>query len=1531
MNPRTRLLPVCLLAVSALPLLLPVRTFAHPVITEFLAGNDRGLYDADQQRRDWIEVSNLTAQSVALGDYWFTNDPLLPQKWALPARTLQAGERLVVFASEKNLAPPAGEVHSNFQLQNAGGYLALTGPAGYVQSFGAAYPAQVADVSYGLPENTAVTPLVTAASAAAVLVPQSAGELPADWKTVPFAAPTLTGAAVIGHEGAAVIPAGRIWQVTMDNADTGAGSGSDSSATAAFQVRDTQGTNHGTAGNAQTLGATLTSHVTSGAPGRLSEALRFDPAGSSDNRAINFGNVLSPGTGSFTVNLWINTTTTSGTQIIASKGNASSGAVGWSIFLENGVLFTRAGLSSSDRGSQRRAFATVNDWHMVTLVLDSSTGLITGYLDGSNAGWLSGGGGPAEGDNTITAEANLTNTSPLALGIRTSDWGIEYRGLMDDAAMWNRALSASEVAQVFASAPEGFSAGAGINTQAAMSGVNASAFVQIPFTISGTPDFTALILHMRSDDGYLAWINGQPVASRRAPVSPAWNSGAEPGDTAMVDETINLAAALPFLVSGTNMLAIQALNASAFDADFLCTPELTATAATTGAPVFFLSPTPGASNASTRISDPQALVTFTPDGSVFTTAQTVTLSSTAAGDIRYTLDGSTPTVASPLYSAPLNLTAGTEVRARVFQPGDGGGRVTAAGFIKLGADVQAFTSPLPVVIMENFDRGAIPNYRAANPPAGDGSGLRQAHRQPGSLALFAPAAGTTSLTSVPAVQSRLGMRVRGSSSAGAQPALKQNLSVETWGKFDENSANIAPPGLPNESDWVLYAPYNYDRAMVRNAVAYELMRRCGHWAPGTRFVEVFTNTGGGEVTMADFAGVFVLTESIKADNDRVDLKKLSEDAATGGWMVLADRMDALHEDGRATAPWNFHPAGPNRIKQGPYGGSAGTDQGGDDVPTGYNTFLNFAEPSGYNTTAAQRSAISGWFDDMENVLYGANWRDPADGWAAWLDRETWVDNYLLANLSRNVDDLQLSTHFYRKHEGDLLHLNPPWDYDRSMDSYDSRDDATTGQYGQSFLWYPRLFADPCFAQAVIDRWQALRRGLWSNAALTALIDGYAAEITEPVAAANFAKWNTAANTPRAGGWPAEITALKTWLTARANWIDSQYTAAPSFSVPGGEVTAGTSVSLTAPAGTIYYATGGSDPLLCDAAGLSVAPHAITYSGPLTVNASTILTARVFTGTAWSGPVTVSYTAGTVAAAAGNVLIAEIHYHPANPTASENHGGFYSDADFEFVELFNPAAQTVNLSSCQLAVDVQFTFPEGTLLAPGQRIVVVENAAAFRLRYGNGPVVAGEYSGNLSNAGNTLALLAAAGADIQRFTFDDLAPWPVTPDGEGPSLVLRSPEAFPDSMAAANWRPSFVLHGSPGSDDRPEFSAWAAVNGAGPALDDGDFDGLSSLVEFMLGGDPHTASLHRLPSTAFQTITVNDMPAEYATLSFTRLTEPARVTTVVQFSSNLTDWSLPAVRLTATEHPDGTTTEVWRSSDPVSAGQRLFGRVHFTMP
>ena len=90
-----------------------------------------------------------------------------------------------------------------------------------------------------------------------------------------------------------------------------------------------------------------------------------------------------------------------------------------------------------------------------------------------------------------------------------------------------------------------------------------------------------------------------------------------------------------------------------------------------------------------------------------------------------------------------------------------------------------------------------------------------------------------------------------------------------------------PLGLPSNDDWVLYYPDPgalRDSTLLANTFIYELSRRLGRYAPRFRFVEVFLNENGGDLTLADRQGVYVLMEKISRGTERLDFT-----SAECGW------------------------------------------------------------------------------------------------------------------------------------------------------------------------------------------------------------------------------------------------------------------------------------------------------------------------------------------------------------------------------------------------------------------------------------------------------------------------------------------------------------------------------------------------------------------------------------------------------------------------------------------------------------------------
>ncbi len=146
------------------------------------------------------------------------------------------------------------------------------------------------------------------------------------------------------------------------------------------------------------------------------------------------------------------------------------------------------------------------------------------------------------------------------------------------------------------------------------------------------------------------------------------------------------------------------------------------------------------------------------------------------------------------------------------------------------------------------------------------------------------------------------------------------------------------------------------------------------------------------------------------------------------------------------------------------------------------------------------------------------------------------------------------------------------------------------------------------------------------------------------------------------------------------------------------------------------------------------------------------------------------------AQAGSVVINELHYHPATDPDTTN-----TIDDLEFLELFNPTAAAVDITGWSFSAGITVTF--GPVSIPAGGYVVISPDAALTLATYGVPAVA-EYTGKLSNGGETITLVDAIGSEVDSVAYDDAIPWSTTPDGDGPSLELRDPDA--DNNLAANW-------------------------------------------------------------------------------------------------------------------------------------------------
>ncbi len=787
---------------------------------------------------------------------------------------------------------------------------------------------------------------------------------------------------------------------------------------------------------------------------------------------------------------------------------------------------------------------------------------------------------------------------------------------------------------------------------------------------------------------------------------------------------------------------------------------------------------------------------FTMLGGVYTNASMIVELASEEADavIRYTLNGSNPTTNSMVYTQPLSIAYSVLIRAKAFSALRPPSATVTQSYTLLGNDLLTFNSNLPLVIINTYGHGISENTWVM-----------------ATTRFIDTVGGYSTLMGNADYDGCAGVGLRGSSSLQFP---KTPYKMELWDESG-NAKKTSLLGLPAESDWVLYAPYS-DKTLIRNVLSYELFGKMEHYSVRTRLIELFVDVYGGRLTMSDYKGVYVLVEKIKRGDHRVDIEKLLptdnvEPNVTGGYLLKKDRLDP---------------------------GDLG-------FSTSHAGVLAYVDPKEKEMTASQKSWLKGWFSQFEAALYGANYRDRTNGYAKYIDVNSFIDLQWMVESTKNIDGYRLS-HFMYKDRLGKLSLGPIWDWDLSLGNANYLDGwKTNGWYWSlavdtDYPWFRRLFQDPDFNQQSIDRWGELRQDVLNTTQVLSRIDELTGQLQSPQTR-NYQRWPVLGqsiwpNWYVGRTYPDEVNWLKQWITGRLAWIDSNYLPAPVLDRDGGPIAPGFSLSMRASTGTIYYTRDGRDPRL---PGGVLDPKAQVYVSPLWLTTNSRIFARIRQTNAWSPPAIATFTVDIPP-----LIVTEIMYHPAPPPA----GSTNSADDFEFVELKNIGAATLDLNGVHFGAGIGFDFSGSaiTRLAAGENVLLVKNVPAFEERYGTGLKVAGQFTGKLDNRGDRVAVFGQLEEPILDFSYSDA--WHPSTDGQGYSLVVVDEYAPRTNWAnQTHWRPSSDLGGSPGSDEPPEsYDTWktrffsplqlADPNISGD-LADADHDGCLNRAEYLSGTNP----------------------------------------------------------------------------------------------
>jgi hypothetical protein len=276
-------------------------------------------------------------------------------------------------------------------------------------------------------------------------------------------------------------------------------------------------------------------------------------------------------------------------------------------------------------------------------------------------------------------------------------------------------------------------------------------------------------------------------------------------------------------------------------------------------------------------------------------------------------------------------------------------------------------------------------------------------------------------------------------------------------------------------------------------------------------------------------------ERIKTNPGRVAINQLNyidtlDNQLTGGYIIKIDKTSGGGEIAW-TSPYTSQAPGTNQIQ------------------------FQLHDPNIDTIHPLQKAYIQDYITDWEIALKISSFTHPIYGYKAYIDVPSFIDYFLLTELSKNVDGYRISSflHKQRLSEGGKIVAGPLWDYNIAWGNsnycegqlttgWEINYNSICGGTWQNPFWWNRLLEDPLYANEVQCRWAELRDSTLSDSAILNYIDSVAAALIIP-SQRHFLKW------PILGTyvWPnnfigqtyqEEINYLKTWIQNRAAWMDA---------------------------------------------------------------------------------------------------------------------------------------------------------------------------------------------------------------------------------------------------------------------------------------------------------------------------------------------------------------------------------------------------------
>jgi hypothetical protein len=1393
---------------------------ANPIISEFMASNSTTLKDYYGKYPDWLEIYNPNTDTLDLSGWKLQNNSTV---WTIPANvTISGMSYLTVFCDSRDTIAANGELHANFKLGASGDYLGLLAPDNTVVSeYSPEYPQQYADISYGLVWQEQSTSIISSGATAKVLVPTSSNggsSLGTTWEgsaaTEPFDDSSwLSGTTGVGMTTTVTPVASTNLKLRLN------------SNTLATIVTDTSGASH----NATNGGASWVSSSTDTQSESMtrSGALQFNA--SENDRMFVTGNTDFYNASQGAIMFWMRsggTYGTSGDGALLVDYRTSSGM---QISQTNAGQIRVRVYSASIAANDVLSNATVSDnqWHHVTVTFNRTSGgvcaiYIDGVLDNQGANstsWTWGSSSyPFEiGRTTVSHTPSLTMKN--------------YHGLLDDIRFYNASLTTTDIDNIAKGTDETVSStDVGLNVTSQMQNVNSSAFIRIPFTITDVGSIDNLLLSLRFNDGFIAWINGVQVAAVNAPESPAWNSAATGVHTpnmlwrGLIDDVSDL------LQTGTNILAIQGLNYSASDPSFLILPQLSCNVTSIfGAEgKYFVAPTPGETNG-TGSSDLGPIVT---DVSEPTTQPAAGAAIIVTAQVTQTLNPIQSDSVTLHYRAMYN----TEYTVPMYDDGTHNDSVSGDGIytgtIPAGAATAGQMLRWYVTATDTLANSG--RWPVLVPIIGNDGGPEY---------MGTVIADSTLTSTLPIFQSFI---VNTSAADNWSDRTGSRASVYYLGRFYDNVFVYCRGGYTtNGNKFKFNSGYDFtfaedqdpvktinlnqagwDESYARPKVAFETMSEAGVPASIVFPIRVQRNNA--------YYGVMNFIEQV--NNQLLKREGIYENGA-----IYKGNTDYMSNSSSAY----FTKLNRDEV--------SGTDD--------LQQFLNGLHLS---DLTARRKFI---YDNVNIPVM----LDYLAATTLVLDNDHVAKNYYIYC---DTNDGANAIYNYANADGTNEWAMIPWDKDLTFGkSYGFTDYSIPDPYAHPFFgdsdhpkidgpynWLIDSLLDiPEIKQMYLRRLRTLMDELlqplgtaYANRNFESKFDAiYAALMGDPVVVSHLGNLSTAYNNiknlyldprrthlyvdhsqntsyPDYAGIPAAqadslIVNFGTYEVSPASGNqDQEYLTlvnptSVAIDLSGWKLQGGIELTfkdgVVIPAGGTLYVSPNVYAFRHRTTGPSGSQGLLVqgnYKGRLSQWGETIQLLDTK-----DNVVATLTTSGSPSLAQQYLRITEVMYHPADPTS-----GSYMSDDFQFIELRNTSAtQTLSLSGVRFTDGVTFDFTGSnvTSLAPGAKVLVVSNLAAFQSRYGtsfNG-IIAGQFAKarstdlgttHLAKSGEKLTLVDATGETVLSFSYQD--GWYKQTDGSGNSLVIRAAAAVDRDLwdQREGWFASHAANGSPGADETATYAA-----------------------------------------------------------------------------------------------------------------------------